>query len=126
MTPPLRIRGERQAHLERRSSGLGFDSHLATMLLDDAINRIQPESRPVSDRLGGEKRLENAVSDLRRYSGAIVPNLNQNAVKLGCGPHQHLAASVHSVYRVIDEIGPNLVQLAAARADTRDRALVRT
>src|SRR5262249_52285040 len=93
--PTFRIRGERQPHLERRSSRFGLDSHLAAMLLRDAINRIEPESRPLAEGLAGKKRLENTVTDFRRYPRTVVPNLNQNAVKLGCSPHPQLSASVH-------------------------------
>src|SRR5262245_22773463 len=69
-------------------------------------NDVLPGSDPARvpsrrRRVGGEKWLENAVSDPRRYSRAIGPNLNQNAAKLGCDPHQQFAASVHGVYRIV-------------------------
>src|SRR5690242_4587458 len=94
------------------------------MLLNDSVNRVEAQSRTFANRLRCEERLEDAIANLRRNSRTVVSNLNQDAAKLGYRSYQQRAALVHRVNRVIDEVGPNLVELAAARANPGNRAVV--
>src|SRR5579859_5897759 len=56
------------------------------LLGDDVIADRQTQSRPLAGWLGGEKRLEQLVLDLRRNAGAVVthPHLD-HATLLACG-----------------------------------------
>ena len=81
---------------------------------DDAPYDIQPEPGPGPDVLCGVERLEDVDLRLARYPTPVVNDLHHHAVAFYVRPDSDASASVHSVNGVVDEVGPYLVQLAAA------------
>ena len=91
---------------------------------DDAARGIQPQTGPLPDALGGEERLEDAGLHVGRNAGPVVANLDQHAVQLVASAHPQLTLSIHSVDGVVDEISPDLVQLASISANMRQVGIV--
>src|SRR5579863_3591607 len=56
--------------------------------------------------------------DLRRYPGAIISNLYQHAVQFPRSPQPNLAFTLHGFDRVVDKVGPDLIEFAAVGADS--------
>ena len=94
------------------------------MLLHDTVDGVEAQARAVPYRLCGEERFEDPAANLRRNSGPAVANLYEEPSKLGRSSHHQLAAAVHRVDCVVDEIRPDLIQLAPMGADRRDRAII--
>src|SRR5689334_22853179 len=108
---------EWKAHLKRSPAGNRLHSNVAAVLLHDSINRIEPQSRALADWLGREERLEDAILELGRDSGAVVADFHQNASELRCGADYQFALPVHRVDGVVDQVRPDLIELAAVRTD---------
>ena len=53
---------------------------MAAGLLDKTVDHAEPEPRALADLLGREERLEDALGDLRRDSGAGVLDANPDIV----------------------------------------------
>src|SRR5262249_35300002 len=71
----------RQEDPKRRSAtDLRLRINETAGLLDDAIDRREAEPGSLADLLGREKRLENAIDDLRSDSAAGVRNLDQHVI----------------------------------------------
>src|SRR5580692_678465 len=64
--------GNRQPHLKVRLAGMRIDSHIALMLADNPVHRVEPEARALTHRLGRKERIEDAALDLVRNTGAVV------------------------------------------------------
>ena len=63
----------RQEDAERGAFALlGIDIDEAASLLDDAVDRREPEAGALADFLGREERLEDLVDDIRRDTSAGV------------------------------------------------------
>ena len=60
------------------------------------------------------------AADVRRHTGPGVTNLDDHRVVDEASDHAEDAMSVHRVEGVVDEVGPNLVQLSGIRIDVRD------
>ena len=50
---------------------------------------------------------------LRRNAGAVVGNLNYDTTVLAIGSNAKLAFAAHGVNRIVDEVGPHLIEFAA-------------
>src|SRR5829696_2686848 len=81
---------------------------------DDAPYDIQPEPGPGPDILCRVERLEDVDLRLARYPMPVVNDLHDHVRAFHVGPDGDTSASVHSVYGVVDEVGPNLVHPPAA------------
>src|SRR5215204_4652625 len=81
---------------------------------DDPPHDIQPESGPGTDFLCRVERLEDAPLRLAWYPWPFVDDLDNHAHTFHIRPDDNITASVDRVDRVVDEVGPHLVQLAAA------------
>src|SRR5215218_7097176 len=83
------------------------------MIGDDAPHDCQPEPRPGPDILGRVERLEDVDLCRTRYPRSVVGDLDDHTRAFHVRPDGDASASVHSVYGVVDQVGPYLVQLAA-------------
>src|SRR5204863_424828 len=101
--------------LESRASGAAVDADLAAVLLDDARGDRQAETGPLALRLGREERLEDARGHLRLDPGPGILNRHLHVTIFHPGLDQDLAPPVHGLYRVVDEVGPHLVEFADVR-----------
>src|SRR5215203_1159673 len=91
---------------------------------DDAPHDVQPEPGPGADLLGRIERLEDMALRLARYPRPVVDHLDHDTPVIYIRPQDDTTASIHGVYRVVDEVGPHLVQLAAASLYLREVFLV--
>src|SRR6476660_6403325 len=63
----------RQVELHRRAhAGLAVELHVATRLLDEAVDLAEAEAGALADILGGVERLESARLDLARHATAGI------------------------------------------------------
>src|SRR5262245_37557799 len=71
-----------------------------------------------------EEGLEDAAELLRRDAAATVRDLDHRAVALAAGADRNGPRSAHRVDRVVDDVGPDLVETAAERPDGRQAPVV--
>src|SRR6185437_8794013 len=103
------------AHLKTSVAGNGGDADVAPNVLDDAIDNIEAKAGALADALGGEKWIEDTRHCVRWNAGAIVGNFHEDEIVFAGGADGELAAALHGIGGVVDEIGPDLIQFAAAR-----------
>src|ERR671912_2285377 len=90
-----------------------MDKDLASMIGDDAPHDSQPEPGPGPDIFGRVERLEDVDLRHTRYPRSVVDDLDDYTRAFHVRPDRDASASVHSVYGVVDQVRPYLVQLAA-------------
>ena len=71
------------------------------------------------DTFGGEEWLEDMGLHFRRDAWPVIADLDQYPIQFARGADAQFTLAVHSVDSIVDEVGPDLVQLAAVRADLR-------
>ncbi len=87
------------------------------MFPHDSVNRVEAESGSLADAFGREKWLEDAWLHFRRYAGPAVTDLDRHTIIILKRPNIQIAFAIHSVRCVVDQICPDLVQLAAKRTN---------
>src|SRR5579863_7452920 len=102
----------RQPHLEACVAGLGRDLNGPPVLLHDSLNRVEAKPCALPNSFGGEERFKDMRLDLRRNSRTVVADLNNSATVFAIGSHAKFASAPHRIDGVIDDVGPNLIQLA--------------
>src|SRR5580658_11055665 len=107
------------ANLKASVTGHGGDTDLSTEAFDDAADDIETQTGAFADPLGGEKRIEDAGDLVGRNAGAVVGNLNQNVIIFARRADGEFAAVLHGISRIVDKIGPDLIQFAPAGHDFR-------
>src|SRR5437763_15312742 len=116
---------DRQQHLEAGVARLRLHADVAVVATDDdAIADVETEAGAVADILGREEGLEDAPLQFGRDSRSRVADLDEDAVAFPGGPHGQRALAAHGVDGVVDEVGPDLIQLARLRADLGKAAVV--
>jgi hypothetical protein len=103
-----RARGKYRLHC-RSVPGFAIDFHVSAGLLDEPIDLAQPQTRPVTDLLGGEKRLECAGKNIRRHAVASVADTDERIL---AGRDFGIRAAIIPIERLI---GGFHCQLAAIR-----------
>src|SRR5208282_3565749 len=110
--------------LKTRIAWFGANLNTSAMLLHNSLHGIQAESRTFSHSLGGEKRFEDMGLHFLRNSRTVIANFNHNATVLLVGSNANLALPMHRIDGVIDNVGPDLVELAAKRIHQQRNLLV--
>ena len=124
MTVRRLIPADRQPDSKAGFAGARFKFDFTAMTVGhDAVADDQPKTSAGADGFGGEERFEQVRLRLRRNPRPIVNNLNQHLVVFVAGPDTNLAGALDRVYRVINEIGPHLVEFASVGHDARRRAV---
>ncbi len=85
------------------------------MLPHNSLNCIQTEAAALSHSLGGEKWFKDMRLDLRWNPGTVVPDLDHHTSGVAICAYPKFPPAVDGVNRVIDDVGPNLIQLTAER-----------
>jgi hypothetical protein len=106
---------QRQSHLKTGSAGLGFKRNLAAMTAHDPIDGVQTYSCSITDGLRGEEWLEEMRFHRIGNSRTIVDDLNENEVEFSGSSNNQLALTSHGINGIVNEVGPDLIQLAAMR-----------
>src|SRR5690606_31260508 len=99
------------------------DGDVAAVPVDhDPVAHVQPEAGAVPDRLRGEERLEDPAAHVGWDARPGVADLDEHALVVdAAGAHGEGAAAAHGVDRVVDDVGPDLVELGRVGRDLRQR-----
>ncbi len=89
-------------------------------LHDDVMADVEPQTGSLARRFGGEERIEHLGQRVGRDPVSRIPDAHHHPRFLQRRPHRQLAAPVHGGYRIVDDVGPHLVQLAAVPLDAGD------
>src|SRR5258708_5611393 len=89
----------------------------------DPLANYQAQPRAGADALGGEEWLKDSRLNLRGNSGPIVRDLHDNLIAVQNCADGNCAGAVESAHCVVDQIGPNLIELAPVRHDPRQSAI---
>src|SRR5262249_36313728 len=100
-----------QRHAELRVPGAGDDLDGPLVLENDTPRDIEAEAGALPDRLRREERIEDALADLRGQSRPIVDDANDDGRTLAARCNGDVASG--RVQRVVDQVRPHLVELAA-------------
>ena len=90
----------------------------------DPIDDIEPQPGAGAHALGREEGLEDSLLDLQRHARTIVGDLDFDAVLGPRRAERELALASHRVDRVVDQVGPDLVQLGTVTGDARQLRVV--
>src|SRR5271165_1058726 len=94
------------------------------MTPDNPLDDIEAKAGPFADGLGGKKGIENTALDFGRDTGAIVDNFYEHKFRLGGRMNFKDLLTIwdggHSADGVVDQVGPNLIQLAAVGGNLRE------
>src|SRR6185312_5106369 len=96
---------------------LRLDGDFAVVVTDEAPDDVEAKAGTQTDRLGGEERVEDPFADVGRNSRAVVDNPYGHTLMLAIRPHLDAARVGNGIERVVDEIRPNLIELADEPAD---------
>ena len=83
------------------------------MFFYDALDGVEAETGALSDALGGEKRFEDMGADVRWNSRTVVDDLDHDPLVIAIRADFQFALAIHGVDRIVDQVGPNLVEFAA-------------
>src|SRR5262245_18724805 len=92
---------------------------------DNARAKGQSDSGSLTERLRGEERLEDSITDVQRYARAIVRDcdLNHPLAPIGtrCDPNHAARCGGHeSLPRIVDQVGQYLMDLVGVCDDLRE------
>ncbi len=90
------------------------------LLGHDRIARREPEAGALARGLRREERVEDARLRVLGDAWAVVLDLDDHGVAVASGPDRDVAGAAHRVHGVVEEVRPDLVQLAAVGVDRRD------
>src|ERR1700685_4814540 len=101
--------------LETRVAGLRTQLNISAVLLNNSLDRVQAQARASPHSFGREKRFKDVGLYLFRNSWTVVADLDYYATVIAIGSGAQFALAVHRVNRIIDNVGPDLVEFAAKR-----------
>src|SRR5438105_4432779 len=98
----------------------------AKMLGQDAAHQVEAKPEPLSERLGGEKRLEDARRESRVDAHAIIPNIDKRHLTLQSSDELESALPLCGVDGILDQRGPYLAQFSTISSDSGHARLIVT
>ena len=109
-----------------KASVAGFrgDLNIAPVPLHNSLNGVETEAGTFSNSFGSKERFEDVSSHIRWDPRAVISNFDYNAIVLAIRSDTKLAFAVHGVNRVVDDVGPNLIQFTPERIHEKRNALV--
>src|SRR5437762_2398480 len=118
-TSPMVRLSYRNRHPKLGTPRPRLDVDLAIVVADDASRNVEAKARALTDRLGGEERVEDTRLHLRRNAGAVVHDANDDLISLSPGADGDFAGLTNGAERVLEEVQPDWIQLAVVRAHLR-------
>src|SRR5262249_28615307 len=111
---------DREPHRELRPAGPRLHADRSVVLTGhDGVARGEAQARPLADRFGREEGIADPRLDVLGDARPVVLDLDDRPRVLAASPDPDLPAAVHRVGGVVEDVGPDLVQLAAERRDVR-------
>src|SRR5690349_14251877 len=104
---------DRQLYPEPRIAGSRMHLNASLVLAHDSLHCIESQAGAFAHAFGGEKGLKDMRLDIVRDSRAGIADLNNDAAIITRSAYAQRTASMHRVNRIVDDVGPHLVQLAA-------------
>src|SRR5215211_396582 len=105
---------DRQHHPEAGLAGFGSDLNLPPVLVDDdVVGDVQAQARADARSFCGKEGFEDARLDLWGYPRSVVDDVDRNDVVLGVGAQSKFSVAINGVDRVVDEVGPHLIELGS-------------
>src|SRR3954467_11889788 len=125
MTELLSGLGERQGDTERRPAGFRLERQRPAMAVDnDAPHGRKAQAGSVAGVLRGEERVEDVLAHVDRDARPVVGHLDDRAAALAARAERDRPPLADRLDRVVDEVGPYLVELGAADGELRQAAVV--
>src|ERR1700730_2211225 len=115
---------QREPYLESCVAGFRADLNIAPVLLHNSLNRVEAKPCSFAHSLRGEEGFEDVRLRFRQNPGTVIADLNHNAIVLAIGSNSKLAVATHRVNGIVNDVGPNLIQLAPERIHEKRNALV--
>src|ERR1700733_297458 len=101
-----------QPDVEGRARVTAVEGHRAAVALDDdPPDGVETETRSLPDRLGGVEGLEYVRPGVGRDPRARIGDVDQDALAVAPRPHDDRAAVPDGADRVVEQVGPHLVDL---------------
>ena len=98
-----------QPDLKAGVAGLRGELDGSAVFLYDSLDRVEAEAGAFAYSFGGEEGFKDVRLDVGGYSRPVVGDGDDNAAVVGISSDTKLAASVHGVNRVVDDVRPNLI-----------------
>src|SRR5690242_10241960 len=116
-SPLLLNGGQRDAEL--RPSRPRLDGDLSVVVADQPPDDVEPEPHSAADGLGREERVENAFANLIGDARPVISDPHHDALALAGYANVDTAGVGNRIERVVDQIGPYLIELAGKAEDVR-------
>ena len=94
------------------------------MTVDDSVGRVEAQARPLAHRFGGEERIEDLAGEVGGNARTVIADLDHDASPSRAGADGEDATPLHRIDRVVDQVGPHLIELATVRIDTGEVLVV--
>lgn len=104
-------------YLKASVARIGTNLNVTAMLSDDGLYSVQPQTSSFTNALGREKWIKDMGLYLRRNSRAAIADFDHNIVVIAESSHPKFTLTEHGVDRVLDEVGPDLIQLSSHRVN---------
>src|SRR5258707_8460277 len=116
---------KRQPDPEPGIPGNGLHLEVAVVPADDdPPGDVQSQARTLAYGLGGEERLEDPVLDLLGDARAGGGELHEKPLAIRGRPDGQRSISGHGRDRVVDQVGPDLIELGRVRRYARQGAVI--
>src|SRR5208282_1959583 len=106
-----RVYRQRKPHLKPCVAGLRGHLNIASVFFHNALHRVQTQPSSLPDSFGCEEWLKDVRLDLGRNSGTVIADLDHDAIVLAIRSDSQFALSAHGIDGVIDNVGPDLIEL---------------
>ena len=111
-----------QADLKSRLTRLGFKFDFTVVTIrDDPVTNQKSQPGAGTNSLCREERFKYPRLDFRRDTSPVVHDFHHQLIIFDGGANADLAAAIHRIDGIIDEIRPNLVEFAAVSQDANDQ-----
>src|SRR6185312_12837221 len=96
------------------------------LALNDPHHHVETQTRALADPFRGKERIEDASFNIFRDAGTVVDDRDTGELVVfpGVDDQFSFALGFHGIYRIVDEVGPDLVELANEGHDPGQRGIV--
>jgi len=113
-----------EPHLKTRVTGFGTNLNTSLVLLHNSLDGVEAEARALPNSFSGEKRFKDVRFYLGRNSGTVIADLDYDTSILAIDSDPKLTLSAHRVNGIVNNVGPDLIELTPKRIHEKGDALV--